>query len=551
MAHVPPRCAEHRPDLAATHRVNNWGRPKRPFFFGAARRSIHQAGEKGMPGALRNFEEKHEKAYRDRGGIIMKNTLSFLLVLLWLALISAGCSGGGGTAPAVTQSVQSTQSAESGEMEYFLPADAGSVAADPDEKFLFVADELYVELQAEQPPSLANQMAALIGGSVTGSIPDEDLFQITFTRNFTYDELIAKADLLENTYPGIEALVDYYFDTEDYTDYEGEGADFTAEGNHWGQDAIKLPEAWNYATENFTLKKVSLGVVDCGFDVYHEDLSANIVYYSPSNNIAGKSADHGTHVCGIIGAVDNYGAGTTGKGLRGACLTPQFYLYRSTRVNDPEIEGTVEQSAANIATALHAAISAGVRVVNVSMGKTWYRGGEWLTHDGEPPSLSNRKQKRMIEDANEWYEMAVKLASKKNCLIVKSAGNSRGIDSYWSGMTALVTTYPNNLIVVANAYDETGELSSTSNDNVDNTYISVCAPGTEIWSSIPDDRYTWKSGTSMAAPFVTGVAGLVLSVKSDLSAGDLKKILVETASPGADDIPLINAHEAVKRAGKS
>jgi subtilisin family serine protease len=475
----------------------------------------------------------------------MKNTVPLLLVFLCLVLIPAGCAGGGDSPVSSQSGGGSPVSLQSGGgTEYFLDADASAIVEDPDEKFFFVANELFVAVQEGQPASLVYEMASKIGGTVAGILPDEALYQVRFPGNYTWAELEEKADFIESNYPGVHVMVDYFEDGDNYTDYAGEGTDFVTEGNHWGQDAIKLPQAWKYAYDNNTLKKVHIGVVDTGFDVTHEDLAANIDYCSPGKNSMTSeitaNTNHGTHVTGIIGAVDNYGAESTGKGLRGVCLTPKLYVYKPKTL-----------SHANIGSALHDAVNDGARVINISIGHKWWKDGKWNTYDGTPPSYLNARQMKIVKDVTEWYESAVKLASKKNCLIVKTAGNNKGIDSFWNGASSLVETYPDNLIIVANANDATGELNSSSQRNIERTYVSVCAPGSEIWSSVPDDKYEWLTGTSMAAPFVTGLAGLMLSVNSKLTAGQMKTIIVKTATAVQGGPPLINALEAVKKAGGS
>ncbi len=127
--------------------------------------------------------------------------------------------------------------------------------------------------------------------------------------------------------------------------------------------------------------------------------------------------------------------------------------------------------------------------------------------------------------ASQTLQDAVSYAYSKVALLVAAAGNSG----------SNIVTYPaalDNVMAVA-ASDTTDQRASFSNYN---TYISVTAPGVDVystlWSSTSGSTYGYKSGTSMATPFVTGLAGLLIAQEPALSNGTLRTQIESSA----DDI---------------
>ena len=248
---------------------------------------------------------------------------------------------------------------------------------------------------------------------------------------------------------------------------------------------IGAPAAWDVTTGS---KNVTVAVVDSGVDRSHPDLFANLV---PGYDFAYDDADptdyegHGTHVAGIIGARGNNGTGVTGVAWD-ASLMPLQAL-------DADGAGYVSDIAAAYTYAgTHAA-----RIVNASLG-------------GSSPSQSE-------------YDA---IRNAPNVLFVVAAGNDgRSNDSR--------PTYPcaydlPNILCVA-ATDNTDHLASFS--NVGRSSVDIAAPGVDIYSTLRCDSYGWMSGTSMAAPEVSGTAALVLAAHPTYSVAELRSRLISTADP--------------------
>ena len=143
----------------------------------------------------------------------------------------------------------------------------------------------------------------------------------------------------------------------------------TPEGNNWGQELIKLVSAWNIETGKSSVK---IGIVDTGFDIYHEDLIGNIDYqhYGYFHDISGRS--HGTHVAGTAGAVGNNGKGISGVSWNCSLFVynSEFPIYKYNILGLPVLE-TTEATYYTVANMIMNAIDDGANVINLSMGHTF------------------------------------------------------------------------------------------------------------------------------------------------------------------------------------
>ena len=285
------------------------------------------------------------------------------------------------------------------------------------------------------------------------------------------------------------------------------------QGEQWAVaegSVLDLPGAWELARG----EGITVAIVDSGARLDHEDLGANI--WTNFDETPGNGVDddhngyvddvhgvdlstrqpvqdlhdghgHGTHVAGIVAAAQN------DRGVVG--VAPQAKLMIIKVLDDAGAGNT-----GNVAEGIRYAAQNGARVINCSLGG-----------DGPDP--------RMDE--------AVKLAGEAGALVVASAGNSaRDIDAQPNYPAAIPAS---NLLAVAATDPEAGRgISGFS--NFGRLTVQVAAPGAEILSASKDGTWELKSGTSMAAPMVTGVAALAASVNPGISAVDLRAVLMENAT---------------------
>jgi thermitase len=264
--------------------------------------------------------------------------------------------------------------------------------------------------------------------------------------------------------------------------------------------------------------KVILGIVDSGLDINHVDLKAKVVgtYNSADNNP--ESVDfvgHGTHVSGIASALTNNGLGVAGVAPDCSLLAVKVAPGNSS---SPTTEG--------IANGILYATDHGAQVINLSLG--------------------SRRESQAITDA-------VKQALARNVVVVVAMGNDAGnIKSWPAGVPG---------VIAVGSTDSRDQRSRFSNYG---DWISVTAPGSDILSTFPlntnligQKEYGTISGTSMAAPFVTGLAGLIRSKYPGLSNVDVKRAIEMSADdlgkPGFDPefgFGRVNVAKALGRAGE-
>jgi thermitase len=238
----------------------------------------------------------------------------------------------------------------------------------------------------------------------------------------------------------------------------------------WGLQKIRAPEAWARTKGNANV----LAVIDSGVQLDHPDLQAKIVagynFITPGTP-PDDDYGHGTHVAGIAAARTNNGIGIAGVSWN-ARIMPLKML-------DAGGGGTTY----DLARAIKYAAQHNARVANMSLGG--YSG-----------------------DDRCWQavQVAADYAHARGVVLVAAAGNYGTNEPFFPAACS-------HVIAVA-ATDENDQHPYFSNYG---NWIDIAAPGTNIWSTYPPNSYTYLYGTSMATPFVAGVAMLVETVAPRLS----------------------------------
>jgi subtilisin family serine protease len=257
-----------------------------------------------------------------------------------------------------------------------------------------------------------------------------------------------------------------------------------------------------------------------------------------NNEYEGPDAFHGTHVAGIIAAERGNDLGIDGVANHAKIMTVRAVPDGDERDKD-------------VAAAIIYAVDNGASIINMSFGK----GYSW--------------NKDIVDEA-------VKYAAKNDVLLVHAAGNSAQNNDDTDNFPN--DTYDKScwLFCKKNANDnwiEVGALSYVYNENLPASFsnygkneVDLFAPGVAIYSTTPDNEYQNAQGTSMASPVVAGVSALLRSYFPELTAKQVKEILMESSTkidmevkkPGTQDlVPFsslsvsggtVNAYEAVKLA---
>jgi len=221
----------------------------------------------------------------------------------------------------------------------------------------------------------------------------------------------------------------------------------------------------------------------------------NDKFYGNNNVIGSKDLEsHGTHVSGIVAATRN-----NGKGVNGVATNVKIMPVRVVPDGDEHDK--------DVALGIRYAVDNGAKVINTSFGKAYSPNKEWV------------------------YD-AIKYAAKNDVLIVNAAGNDgKNIDvdkTYPNDSKDLLNEITDNVLTVGAMSLHYDEKLPASFSNYGKINVDVFAPGVEVYSTMPKDEYAPNSGTSMAAPSVSGVAALVRSYYPQLSASQVKHILMNS-----------------------
>jgi subtilisin family serine protease len=256
------------------------------------------------------------------------------------------------------------------------------------------------------------------------------------------------------------------------------------------------------------------------------------IYGTP--DVEGPDASHGTHVAGIVGAVRG-----NSLGIDGVATGVRIMSVRAVPNGDERDK--------DVANAIRYAADNGADIINMSFGK------------GYSPEKD-------VVDA------AVRHADSLGVLMIHAAGNDgENIDSTANFPTRnyLDGGQAQHWIEVGASSWKGGADLAAPFSNYGAASVDVFAPGVSIYSTVPDDAYERNDGTSMAAPMVTGLAALLMAYHPDLTALQVREVILNTATPYAEQsvtVPggnrsapfeslsrtgaIINAEGAVRRAAE-
>lgn len=257
----------------------------------------------------------------------------------------------------------------------------------------------------------------------------------------------------------------------------------------------ELEEGITYFADqvNYNLNKDFNGRTPVGDDPY--DIT-DVPYGNgnPKNQVDTES--HGTHVAGIIAAQRN-----NGKGVNGVAQNVEIMSIRAVPNGDEYDK--------DIALGIRYAVDNGASIINCSFGKAFSPEAQWV------------------------YE-AIAYAASRDVLIVHAAGNDgNDLDdpenpNYPNDHKFGSTEFVDNVITVGALASSYGSEMVATFSNYGNQNVDVFAPGDKIYSTMPNNDYEFQGGTSMAAPAVAGVAALIRSYYPNLSAPQIKNIIMES-----------------------
>ena len=283
---------------------------------------------------------------------------------------------------------------------------------------------------------------------------------------------------------------------------------------------IDAPEAWDAAFGAGSFPSTGgtrVGIIDTGIDLAHVELlnktkacaSAIALIGVLTNGSCTDDNLHGTHVAGTVGAA----TGNT-VGVAGTAPNTEFAICKA-------LNGAGVGTAADVAACINWSWrTGGAKIISMSLGS---------------------------EEGTDTEERAVRDASAAGVLVIAAAGN--GYDSKPN-----YPAYYSDVMSVA-SFDQAGVISDFSTCNTD---VEIAAPGTDIWSTFPENTYGVISGTSMATPHVAGAAALIMSelgLDAQQTRSKLKSAAVSGLSTGGRrecaSYPALNLANAIGSGGGS
>jgi major intracellular serine protease len=236
----------------------------------------------------------------------------------------------------------------------------------------------------------------------------------------------------------------------------------------YGINLVNAPYMWQ---NSYTGKDIVIAIIDTGCDINHPNLKDRIIDgknfttdYEGNPNIFIDENGHGTHVAGIIGAKD------IGNGIVGVAPQSKLIILKALSNNG-------YGSYYWIINAINYAINKKVDIISLSLGGS--------------------------DDITQLHDI-IKIAINNNILVVCAAGN-RGDNSDLTNEFDYPGSYEE--VIEVGAIDENKIPASFNNSN---SFLDLLAPGVNILSTFKNNSYATLSGTSMAAPFVSGCLALLI-----------------------------------------
>ncbi len=512
-------------------------------------------------------------AQRSRRGSVVAIVVSSLVIVASITLVIAGAIDS-----------QNVRNAPASPIEE-LAEQSERVDIDESSGLVYVNNEILVYTNMGADADEAKALFLSVGASDVGDeMADIGLYRLIFPDAMSYEELnsvveeLSESPLVDSATLNLATLLE-----EDDEESESESASPQAvtpndpwnkaswdvnkpRDENWGMEAIDAPGAWGYLNQ---LSTTRVGQIDAIPNTQHEDLHYADTRLMTLDDQTGKVTtyssaspeDHGCHVGGTIAATWNNDKGVTGV------MGDKGELYFCTVYHGSGSNWSAGYDTAySYLLALKTLIDQNVRAINISLytdrliGFAASHGNQnAISYLQERADIAEKGLARIIETRQD--------AGKPDFVICLSAGNSndttyypdstqtygyRDKPTFWEVLTfqgekgGSLAIYNNYLSLMADknvldrvivvgsiGIDFWGSLwgetryqyapSSCIGDRVD-----VVAPGMDIYSCTVKG-YGKMSGTSMAAPHVTGVAGLVSAANPELSGPDVKRIIIASA----------------------
>lgn len=307
-------------------------------------------------------------------------------------------------------------------------------------------------------------------GAYSATPIDAHTYQVAFRSNVAAPQLAAR----------ITTAPQVVFAEPNATRYTLRTPNDPAVQQQWALEKIQAFDAWDVTVGS----EIVVAVIDTGVSPAHPDLAGKVLpgYNAIQDNERSDDDNgHGTAVSGLIAANTDNNTGVAGMCWNCRILPIKVLSFRGGGDD------------ASVARGVRWATDNGARIINMSLG-------------GSRDSQTLRE--------------AIQYAASRGVLIIASSGNEREQGNPVNYPAA----YPEVLAIGATGNNDTVTGFSNTGD-----YVALAAPGVGLWTTMLDGNYGPPNGTSFSSPYVAGTAGLVWSVRPDLSNADVACILQASA----------------------
>lgn len=439
------------------------------------------------------------------------------------------------------ETAQDTDGGENNPTDQCYTPRAENIVFDEETGQGYVNNMVIVYVEDGTDPEDAEALAEEIDGEIIGSIPQLNEYQVEVTAA-EEEELEALCEQLEDNEIVSDARIDNVMETSaEYTPDDKWGGflffkekwdENKPDGKNWHLEATKVPSAWNLLEqESERVQSVPVGVIDTGIYRNHEDIQISL-----TQDTRIVEHNHGTETTGIIGAIADNKKGITGIAKDSEIFFTGTVKSESDFTND---RGSFQSSDSQIEFAICGQLDNNCHAINISLS-------------------SYQEDDRVAEETAQLYgDMLCRMIHKygKDFIIVQSAGNQSG-EAKYNGLFASIDKesaeeairrcgYGTEMtaddvmgakIIVGGVSDkktDSGQYQLAHFSNYGDM-VDICAPAVDIYTtsevSWAGSKYASVPGTSFAAPIVTGIVELAWSANNDLTAAQVKDILISTAA---------------------
>jgi hypothetical protein len=399
-----------------------------------------------------------------------------------------------------------------------------------------------IDIEDVQIQTLKNKLIDL-NVDVVGIISNMQMLQVQIPEYTIYEDIANDIELLEGVKLVVPNLV---------IDFKIEPTPAISAANGWDEtsnwiDIINAPEAWNYLEIlGWTYGRSTIGIVDvgycpdCNFNIHKENLkvlNTENEEIPPDTWDGPRIIDHGTWVASFAAGDAHSSSEDDNDAIGVSWKSPLVFVDMDKNISE---DNRIKSTGFHVSAGIEVAIYNSSKIINVSVGT---EGG---TND----------------EYHKFYESldnAIERAHNAKALIVFAAGNekNKNRNNYFSNISGLsAARWQKSTIIVGGidkSYNIWDEPKTGSNEG---GIVEIAAPAHELNQTPSLDGYITyvNSGTSFAAPMVTGTAALIKTIRSDLTPSEIKTILInssnkEVIQDGVNmDCGLLDAEASVKNA---